>query len=122
MSGHDRQHIFGNRVVWANNFDLGSGNPSLAEFLKRLSNGAVGRERPFTVKEVRCHIQKPVSVFVRSDPEGGLHRVAVGGEPFDESAAIIKLVGYQRALIHGSTPFSIASYRAVASFSVLPIS
>ena len=35
--------------------------------------------------------------------------------------AVLDLSVYQRALIHGSTPFSMASYRIVASSSVLPI-
>ena len=65
--------------------------------------------------------QEPETFLGRFDPKGRLHWIAVGGKPLDEPATVIDLVFYQRALIHGNTPLSMASYRSVASYSVLPI-
>ena len=72
-------------------------------------NSAVGGSRPNSFNNVRGDIAEPKTLFGGFDPEGGLHRVSVGREPFDESAAVVNLIFYQCALIHGSTPFSIAS-------------
>ncbi len=35
--------------------------------------------------------------------------MTIGRETFDESATVVDLILYERALIHGSTPFSMAS-------------
>ncbi len=46
--------------------------------------------------------------------------MAIRGESFDEAATVNDFFFYQCALIHGNTPFSMDSYRSLASNSVLP--
>ena len=109
MAGHDRQHLFSDGVIRADDFDLGVGKPGFAELLQRRINGLVGGSRACTVIEIGNDVQKPHALLGRFDPEGGLYGVTVGGEPLHEPAAIVDLISYQRALIHGNIPFSMAS-------------
>ena len=72
-------------------------------------NGTVGCGRSNSVDNLRSYIQEPKTFLYSPDPEGSLYGIAISRKSLDETTAIVDLIIYQRALIHGSTPFSIAS-------------